>query len=73
MAMNACSHSMAASPASIIFCSICLTGGSAKGTKNGAVKGASQRSVNGASIVHGSQGAEHARQVEALPVVGGVV
>jgi hypothetical protein len=55
MARKACSHSMAASPASIIFCSICFTGGSANGTKNGAVKGISQRSVNGESMPHGSR------------------
>ena len=54
IAMKACNHSMAASPASIIFCSICLTGGNENGTKNGAVKGASQRSVKGESIAQGS-------------------
>ena len=54
MAMNVCSHSMAASPASISFCSISLTGGAEKAAKNGAVKGISTRSVHGGSMLHGS-------------------
>ena len=53
-AMAACSHSMAASPASASFLSISLTGGAEKPAKNGAVKGISTRSVHGASMENGS-------------------
>ena len=53
-AIAACSHSMAASPASASFLSISLTGGAEKPAKNGAVKGISTRSVHGGSMEKGS-------------------